>query len=70
MPLTFKQVQAANDRLGAQVSKLEMENDRMRAAPAVCAADYISAPCTVIEGHSMLSVEFRRRMEVAHAALV
>lgn len=42
---------------------------RLRAALGACAADYISAPCTVDQGRLLLSAEFRRRMEIAADAL-
>jgi hypothetical protein len=45
------------------------EIERLRTALTHCAVDWISAPGTVMEAASMLSAEFRRRMEIADAAL-
>lgn len=59
----------AQSLIDAIAKDAEPENRRLRAALEACAADYISNPCTVIEGHSILSVEFRRRMEIAARAL-
>ena len=47
----------------------EAEIKRLRAALEACAADWISAPGTVMGAAQELSAEFRRRMEIAHAAL-
>ena len=58
------------DQLFAMVERRSAEaNDRLRAACEACGASFISNPCTVAEGHSLLAAEFRRRMEIANAAL-
>jgi hypothetical protein len=55
-------IQANNERLTA-------ERDQLREALKECAADYISPPCTVMEGAAYLAIEFKRRWEIAIAAL-
>jgi hypothetical protein len=46
-----------------------IEIERLRAALEVCGASFISDPCTVAQGHSLLAAEFRRRMDIANQAL-
>jgi hypothetical protein len=56
------------DRDGA-TERWKAEAERFRAALEQIAADYISPPCTVAEGAAYLAVEFKRRWEIAIAAL-
>lgn len=42
---------------------------RLRASLAICAADYVSPPCTVGQGAAYLGKEFERRAYVARDAL-
>lgn len=45
------------------------DNARLRTALMECAADYMSPPCTIEQGHIHLATEFQRRMNLAAAAL-
>ena len=60
----------ATEDQAAVVRRLSVEIERLTAALQACAADWISAPGTVMGAAQGLSAEFRRRMEIAHAALI
>lgn len=47
----------------------DLEIAKLRAALEQCAGDYISAPCTIEQGHHLLASEFCRRMQIAADAL-
>lgn len=62
-------MQAEIDRLRGLLKMHAAEIEKLRAALKECAANYMSPPCTIAEGHIHLATEFQRRMNVAGAAL-
>lgn len=53
------------------IAALQTEQDRVAgllAALALCAAPFVSPPCTIPEGAEYVAAEFVRRMQIADAA--
>jgi len=65
--LAFQRQRPGSAAAGLEWAVAEIE--RLRAALEVCGASFISDPCTVAQGHSLLAAEFRRRMDIANQAL-
>jgi hypothetical protein len=76
MPLTAAQIKAnpkdAEHYIASVLKDLDEQAEtisKLRAALKECAAPFRSDPCTVIQGATLLAVEFERRAKIAAVAL-
>lgn len=64
-----KAITAAHKTFAAESDAFAQTVARLRMALEKCGSAYISEPCTMLRGHELLAIEFRRRMDIAHDAL-